>query len=40
MKRATSKLFLGIFLAMLATMPAFGAQWNAAVGAQSQDKGR
>lgn len=39
MKRPGSYL-AGIFLALLMALPAFGAQWNASVGAQSKDKGR
>ena len=40
MKRVGTTLTLAAMFALLALTPAFGAQWTAAVGAQSQDKGR
>jgi len=39
MKRAGTTLTLTLLFALLALTPAFGAQWQASVGAQSQDKG-
>jgi plastocyanin len=39
MKRVGT-LTLSLIFALLGLTPAFGAQWHAAVGAQSQDKGR
>ena len=40
MKSLRLSVVLGIFFAGLALTPAFGADWRATVGAQSQDKGR
>ena len=40
MKRVGTNATLTLFLALMALTPAFGAQWHATVGAQSQDKGR
>ena len=40
MKRVGTTLALAAMFALLALSPAFGAEWKAAVGAQSQDKGR
>jgi hypothetical protein len=40
MKRVGTALILPMVCALLALTPAFGAQWHATVGAQSQDKGR
>jgi plastocyanin len=41
MKRFPSSMFVcAIVLALFASMPAVASQWQAAVGAQSQDKGR
>ncbi len=39
MKRVGTTLTLTLFFALLALTPAFGAQWQASVGAQSKDKG-
>jgi plastocyanin len=38
--RAGTSLTLAAMFALLALSPAFGAEWKATVGAQSQDKGR
>jgi plastocyanin len=35
-----SSLIAAMLFTLLTFMPAFGAQWQASVGAQSQDKGR
>jgi|SwirhisoilCB3_FD_contig_31_17018215_length_1272_multi_3_in_0_out_0_1 plastocyanin len=40
MKRAGTTLTLAAVFVVLALTPTFGEQWQAAVGAQSQDKGR
>ena len=40
MKRVGTTVTLTLFFALMALTPAFGAQWHATVGAQSQDKGR
>lgn len=40
MKNPSPKLTLGVLFAVLAFVPAFGADWQAKVGAQSNDKGR
>lgn len=40
MKRPGSSLVAGIVFALLAFVPAFGADWQAKVGAQSPDRGR
>jgi plastocyanin len=39
MKRVETTLILSLFFAVLAFAPAYGAQWNASVGAQSKDLG-
>ena len=38
MKRVGAIPILWLFFTTLALTPAFGAQWNASVGAQSKDK--
>jgi len=40
MKRPGSNLTLGLFVFLLALSPAFGAQWQAKVGANTNNKGR
>ena len=39
MKTSLSR-FTALVFTVLTFVPAFGAQWNATVGAQSEDKGR